>query len=204
MLPFFSANAVGPGYRMVRPAWSLAAPWLLLLGHLGLELGHYQDWLWMVDAPLALFFAGHWLAWQPWKCRKPGLLGALYLAFAWLPLAFALYTAQSFIAFLDGGFLLGRAPVHALTIGFFGSMLVAMVTRVTQGHSGRPLEMGGIAWLTFGLLQLVALARIYAEVAADAPLWLAFAAFGWIVAFLPWILRSLWIYATPRIDGKPG
>jgi uncharacterized protein involved in response to NO len=83
-------------------------------------------------------------------------------------------------------------------------MLVAMVTRVTQGHSGRPLEMGGIAWLTFGLLQLVALARIYAEVAADAPLWLAFAAFGWIVAFLPWILRSLWIYATPRIDGKPG
>lgn len=204
MVPFFSANAVGPGYHARRPAWSLPVLWLLLVAHLGLELGHYHDWLWLADVPLALFFAGHWLAWQPWKCTKPGLLAALYLALAWLPLAFALYAAQSLIAFLDGGFVLGRAPVHALTVGYFGSMLVAMVTRVTQGHSGRPLEMGGVAWLTFGLLQLVALARIYAEIAADMPLWLAIAGFGWIVAFLPWVARSLWIYATPRIDGKPG
>lgn len=149
-------------------------------------------------------FAIHALGWQPWKCRRPGLLAALHLSFAWLPLAFTLYSAQSLLAFLDRGFLLGRAPVHALTIGFFGSMLVAMVTRVTQGHSGRPLQMGRIAWLTFALLQLVALARIGAELSADAPWWLLVAAFGWIVAFAPWVLRSLWIYLTPRADGKPG
>ena len=175
-----------------------------MLAHLGLELTHRDDWLWVADAPLALFFLGHWLAWQPWKCTRPGLLAALYLAFAWLPIAFALYTAQSLIAFSGGGFLLGRAPVHALTIGFFGSMLVAMVTRVTQGHSGRPLEMGAIPWLTFALLQLVACTRIYAEFAHDAPRWLVIAAFGWLLAFLPWVARSLWIFATPRIDGKPG
>ena len=38
----------------------------------------------------------------------------------------------------------GRAPAHALYIGFFGSLLVAMVTRVTQGHSGRPLELDAL------------------------------------------------------------
>ena len=38
----------------------------------------------------------------------------------------------------------------------------------------------------------------------DAPRWLVIAAFGWLLAFLPWVARSLWIFATPRIDGKPG
>jgi uncharacterized protein involved in response to NO len=34
--------------------------------------------------------------------------------------------------------------------------------------------------------------------------WQALAALGWIVAFLPWVLRSSWIYLSPRVDGKPG
>ncbi len=204
MIPFFSSGVVGPGYRVVKPIWSLPLVWALLLVHLALELTHRFDVLWLVDAPLVVCFLGHWLAWQPWKCTRPGLLAALYLAFAWLPVAFTLYTAQSLILFLNGHFVLGRAPVHALTIGFFGSMLVAMVTRVTHGHSGRALAMGMIPWLTFGLLQLVALIRIYAELATNMPRWLMIAAFGWLIAFLPWVGRSLWIYAMPRIDGKPG
>jgi uncharacterized protein involved in response to NO len=204
MIPFFSANAVGAGYRSFKPRWSLPLLWALLLGHLTLELTHHYDLLWLTDAPLVLFFAVHWIAWQPWKCTRPGLLGALHLAVLWLPIAFALYTTQSLIAFFGGGFLLGRAPVHALTIGFFGSMLVAMVTRVTQGHSGRPLEMGAIPSLTFVLIQVVALTRIYSEFAQASAMWLVVAAVGWLVAFMPWAARSLWIYATPRIDGQPG
>jgi uncharacterized protein involved in response to NO len=64
--------------------------------------------------------------------------------------------------------------------------------------------MGAIPWLTFVLLQFVVCARIHAESAHDAPRWLVIAAFGWLLAFLPWVARSLWIFATPRIDGKPG
>ena len=204
MLPFFSASVVGPAYRVFKPSWSLPLLWSLLLMHLALDLSHHQDWLWLADAPLAVLFLVHWIGWQPWKCMKPGLLAVLHIAFAWLPIAFALYAAQSLLAFFDQGFLLGRAPVHALTVGFFGSMLVAMVTRVTQGHSGRPLQMGAIPWLTFVLLQIVAIGRIHAEVTPDAARWLVIAAFGWLVAFLPWVVRSLWIFVTPRLDGKPG
>ena len=204
MVPFFSASVVQTEYRPFKPAWSLPLLWALLLIHLGLDLTHHTRWLWLADAPLTLFFLGHWFAWQPWKCMKPGLLAVLHIALAWLPIAFALYAAQSWMLFSDGTFLLGRAPVHALTVGFFGSMLVAMVTRVTQGHSGRLLEMGAVAWLTFGLLQAVSVVRIYAEFTDDAPRWLLIAAVGWLVAFLPWVLRALWIYITPRADGKPG
>lgn len=204
MIPFFSASAVGPTYRVVKPAWSLVLVWLLSLAHLALELGHRFDAAWPADALLAAVLLWHWIAWQPWKCLRPGLLAALYLAFAWLPIAFALFALQSATLWFNGAFVLGRAPVHALTVGFFGSMLVAMVTRVTQGHSGRPLQMGTIAWTTLALLQVVALARIGAELAHAAQAWLLLAAFGWLAAFAPWVLRSLWIYATPRADGKPG
>jgi uncharacterized protein involved in response to NO len=204
MVPFFSKNIVGPSYRLFRPDWSLYVLWPLLIAHLGLDLAHKFDLLWLPDAPLALFFAYHWVNWQPWKCLRPGLLAALHLAAIWLPTAFVLFAVQSLVFRWSGEFILGRAPVHALTVGFFGSMLVAMVTRVTHGHSGRPLQMGPIPWLTFALLQIVAITRIGAEVVNNTALWLVVAAFGWVIAFAPWVLRSLWIYLTPRRDGVPG
>jgi uncharacterized protein involved in response to NO len=200
----FTAFVLGAPWQCAIASIKLGTFGLLLLAHLGLDLAHRFDLLWLVDAPLAVFFAYHWINWQPWKCLRPGLLAALYIAFAWLPVAFVLFAAQSFELRWSGQFMLGRAPVHALTIGFFASMLVAMVTRVTHGHAGRPLQMGAIPWLTFALLQAVALIRIGAEVAHNTALWLVIAAFGWLVAFAPWVLRALWIYLRPRVDGKPG
>lgn len=203
MLPFFSGNVVA-GYRVVHPRWSLPVVWLLLLAHLLMDWRGMLAWLWLADVPLALVFAWHALAWQPWKATRPGLLAVLHLAFAWLPLAFVLFAVQDLILASAGRLVLGRAPLHALAIGYFGSMLVAMVTRVTQGHSGRPLQMGAVAWLCFGLLQVVVLLRIRAELGGDEYAWLVAAAYGWLVAFLPWVLRSAWIWLTPRVDGKPG
>ncbi|HET6632873.1 MAG TPA: NnrS family protein [Rhodanobacteraceae bacterium] len=207
MLPFFTGNVLksrGESYAMRRPAWSLPLVWALLIAHFLLAWRGAPQWLWLVDIPLALAFAWHALAWQPWRAMQPGVLAVLHLAFAWLPVAFALFSVQDVVYALDGRFILGRAPLHVLAIGFFGSMLVAMVTRVTQGHSGRPMEMGAVPWLCFALLQLVVLLRVRAELASDAYLWLVIAGAGWLVAFLPWVLRSAWIYLTPRADRKPG
>jgi len=203
MIPFFSASMVRD-YRVVRPRWSLPVMWLLLALHVGCTLSGAERWRWLADLPLCLFFAWHVFAWQPWKARRPGLLAVLHLAILWLPLAFVLYAWQSLALFVDGEPILGRIPAHILTIGFFGSMLVAMVTRVTHGHSGRPLQMSAIPWLTFAALQGVVVLRVYAEFARDSGAWLAIAACAWIVAFLPWVLRSIWITLTPRIDGNPG
>lgn len=203
MLPFFTGNMV-KGYEVIRPDWSMPVVWALLLAHLLLDWRGVLDWLWVVDIPLALVFAWHSLRWQPWKAMRPGILAVLHLAFAWLPVAFALFAIQDVVHVLSGQLVLGRAPLHALGIGFFGSMLVAMVTRVTQGHSGRPMQMGKVAWLCFALLQVVTLLRIRAELGGDVYLWLVIAAYGWLLAFLPWVLRSAWIYLTPRADGKSG
>ncbi|PKM07366.1 MAG: short-chain dehydrogenase, partial [Gammaproteobacteria bacterium HGW-Gammaproteobacteria-5] len=143
MLPFF-ASVVIPGYRMWRPLWLLAAWWLLLFAHLLLELMHGYRLLWIADLPMALLAA--FTLWQWWPRKPmPGLLSVLLIGFSWLPIAFALFAVQSLVFAINGDFVLGRGPVHTITIGFFGSLLVAMVTRVTQGHSGQPLHMTGVA-----------------------------------------------------------
>jgi uncharacterized protein involved in response to NO len=202
MIPFFT-NIVVRGYQVIRPMWVLGAAWAGLLAHMALELRHVFGWLWIADAPLALLFTGLLIAWWP-RGAMPPLLRVLYLGFAWLPVAFALYAWQSYWYAVSGEFSLGRAPAHALFIGFFGSLLVAMVTRVTQGHSGRPLVLGGVAAAAFVIVQLVSVTRVAAELAPDALGWQAVAAIGWLLAFVPWVLRSGWIYLTPRADGQPG
>src|SRR5574337_76773 len=203
MLPFFTGNVV-KDYPVIRPDWSMPVVWVLLLAHLVLAWRNELGWLYLVDVPLTLVFAWHSLSWRPWRAMHPGILAVLHLAFAWLPVAFALFAIQGVVYAVSGHFILGRAPLHALGIGFFGSMLVAMVTRVTQGHSGRPMQFGKVAWLCFVLLQVVALLRIRAELGGDMYLWSMVAAYGWLLAFLPWVLRSAWIYLTPRADGRPG
>lgn len=201
MLPFFAGAALA-GYKMYRPMGALALFWLLAMLHLGMELAHAYAWLWLADLPLAGLSA--WLLWRWWPRTRtmPALLKVLMVGFAWLPAAALLYSVQSLWLLQGGGFLLGRAPAHALFIGFFGSLLVAMVTRVTQGHSGRPLQLGGVAAFAFIVVQITVLVRIGAELAPDILAWHSAAGLLWLLAFLPWVLRSLWIYLTPRADGK--
>lgn len=209
MFPFFAGRVV-PGYTPWRPLWLLGAFWPLVLAHLVLELFHAYGWLWLVDLPLLALTATMLWRWWPKDAQgqsrhdQPMLLTALFIAMAWLPVAFALYAAQSVSYELTGVYVLGRGPAHALFIGFFGSVLVAMVTRVTQGHSGLPLVMPGAAWFAFLAIQLVAVMRVAAEVLPDGMAWQAAAAVGWLLAFAPWVTRIGRIYLSPRADGKPG
>jgi uncharacterized protein involved in response to NO len=203
MIAFFASGVIA-NYRPHRPMWTLAAFWPLALLHVWLELRHAYEWLWLVDAPMTLLTGWLLLQWWPRGASMPALLRVLFAGFAWLPIAFALYATQSVWYATTGTFELGRGPAHALFIGFFGSLLVAMVTRVTQGHSGRPLVLGRVAAFAFVLVQLIAITRVVAELSPDSLLWQAIAGIAWIVAFMPWVLRSAWIYLTPRKDGRAG
>lgn len=202
MFPFFAAGAV-PGYGAWRPLWLLAIAWPLLIVHLGLELMHAYAWLWTVDA--VLFLLASLMLWKWWpRGNKPVLLTVLFAGFAWLPITFALYALQSGWYASTGEFVMGRAPAHALFVGFFGTLLVAMVTRVTQGHSGRPLVMPKVALYAFIAINIAALARICAEFATDIAAALAISGALWLLALAPWIAYIGRIYLAPRVDGRPG
>lgn len=202
MIPFFAGNVV-ENYVRWRPYWVLAALWPLLLMHLALNLAGEQDWQW--TTALALMGLTGLMLWRWWpRAHAPGLLRVLMLGFAWAPIGFGLIAATSLapLAGLYGD--AGRAPVHALYVGMAGSMVIAMVTRVTQGHSGRPLEMPRVAWIAFWGIQASVVVRTVAGFRGEHGHWLVLAALVWTAMVGPWVFRHARIYCTPRVDRKPG
>lgn len=196
MVPFFAGNVIAD-YARWRPDWLLAALWGLLLTRLAGELLPFAALAAAANAGLAAVTGLMCWKWWP-RSRPPGLLLVLVWGFAWAPLGFA-------FAAIDGALgLYGRGADHALMIGFAGSLLGAMVTRVTQGHSGRPLEMPAVAWIAFGAFQAAAASRIVAGIKVESGIWLIVAIFLFTLGLLPWALRNGAIYLSPRRDGKDG
>jgi uncharacterized protein involved in response to NO len=206
MIPFFSQNAI-PGYVAWRPLWILVAIVGLAYARLLLGTAGALDSLVFIDVSLAILAATCAVRWTSFRARGNPLLWSLYAGFAWLPIAMALQAGRDGSFALTGEWALGRAPIHALGIGFFGGMLVAMVTRVTMGHSGRPLRMGAAALACFAGVQLAAVARVASEI-ATAPgairMLLLGSAALWLLAFGVWSFGHGGIYLAPRADGKPG
>lgn len=206
MIPFFSQSAV-PGYQAWRPLWILVAVVALAYARLLLGTAGALESLVVVDAALLVLTATCAIRWTTFRARGNPLLWSLYAGFAWLPIAMALQTARDAGFVLTGTWALGRAPIHALGIGFFGGMLVAMVTRVTTGHSGRPLRMDRLTLACFVAVQTAAIARVASEVvtapAAMRNLLLG-SMFLWLLGFATWTARNGGLYLSPRFDGKPG
>jgi uncharacterized protein involved in response to NO len=196
MIPFFAGNSVD-GYARWRPHWLLGAYWaatLLLLA--GMLFGTS-----ILQALAATFLCAltALISWKWWpRAEAPALLWVLIIGFAWAPIGFALAALASL------GYPLGRAPEHALTIGFASSLLIAMVTRVTQGHSGRPLKLPVASYLAFAGVQMAALVRIAAAMNGEVGAWMVISAIIFVLALLPWVTRNAAIYLAPRKDGKPG
>lgn len=196
MVPFFAGNVV-QGYRHWRPDWLLGVLWSLLALRVAGELAAIPGLSGPASAGLAACTG--LMAWKWWpRGPAPGLLWVLIWGFAWASLGFALAAMASF------GLPLGLAPTHALALGFAASLLVAMVTRVTHGHSGRPLAMVPLAWLAFAGVQLAAVARIMSAIQAEPGWLLVIAALVFAIGLLPWLIRNALIYLRPRLDGRNG
>lgn len=197
MIPFFAGNVV-EGYIRWRPFSVLAAYWIAsVLAAAGYLQGNFAIAATGNTALAALTGLMLW-KWTP-RAAAPGLLWVLVLGFAWAPLGFGLLSWTDLFAPE-----LARAALHLLTVGLAGSLVVAMVTRVTQGHSGRALTMPPIAWIAFVATQAAAVLRLLAGFDGEDLALLTVAAFCLAIGLLPWALRSVRIYTRPRADGKPG
>lgn len=204
MIPFFSSNII-ENYEMIRPRWALG----VIVGgsvlHGAFAIGGLGAMTWIVDVPAAA--TALWLSakWRLVPALRVPLLGMLHLGFAWLGIGLALSAIQSFAAMLGHG-VLGLAPLHALGVGFFASVLLAMVSRVTLGHSGNKLVADRLTWGLFIGLEFVTLVRVAAEIVPFA--WsshlMLLAALGWVAIFTAWAIRYMPAYLRPRSDGRPG
>jgi uncharacterized protein involved in response to NO len=97
------------------------------------------------------------------------------------------------------------AAVHGLTAGAIGTMTLAVMTRATQGHTGRRLRADPGTTTVYVLVTTSAVARIAASVSVegyDLLIWIAGAA--WIAAFGSFLALYGPMLFRPRIDGRPG
>jgi uncharacterized protein involved in response to NO len=207
MVPFFSSRVLS-GYVVWRPRWALGLVIAGSFAHGALELAGAWRWLWLVDAPLAGLVLAAAIRWGLARCFAARLLAVLHLSLTGLAVALALYAVQSATLAGTGAAILGTGPLHAITIGYFSAMAVAMVSRVSLGHSGNALVADGWTWAAFLGLLATAVVRVLAEVARAAPtLWppliLASGAF-FLLFFGLWAARYLPVYLRPRADGRPG
>lgn len=214
MIPFFTHGKV-PGVEAWRPYWILA----LMVAIAAFEvLGVWVDALapaadawpvWtgfciVVEAAAGLAMLWLVLVWGLMRSLRIPLLVMLHVGFMWLGLALLYGALSQLLWLLQGTPVLGLGALHALSMGFLGSLILAMVTRVTAGHSGRPLIAGRLAWGLFLLLQVTVLVRLLAAVQGIPLGWTVLAALLWAVVVTVWGLRFLGWYGRPRVDGKPG
>ncbi len=203
MIPFFTGNVVRP-YKYWRPIWLLRVMLAASVGHGLLDMLGQPQWTWLIDLPAAALAAYVSWRWGITRSMKVWILAMLHIGFAWLSISLAVHAAHSLM--LSLGFAgLGLVPLHLLMLGFVGTVLLAMATRVTLGHSGHPLQADRPTWVLFWLYHTVIATRTAAELLMPAPghgymlaalLWLA--CLGW------WYKRYAVIFLTPRADGAPG
>ncbi len=206
MIPFFSASVL-PNYK--RPPGNPKVPMAVFAATAAHALLASLGWraaLALVDAAIAAAAWYHLAFWFRRDVVRHGLLLLLYAGFAWLGAGFALYAVGD--AGLAAGYPgLGRGPLHALGIGFALSLVVAMATRVTRGHSGRPLASDALSWFALAGIEAAAVLRIAADIPALdrlAPYDLSvFAAPVAIAALLPWAARYAVMLATTRREPAP-
>lgn len=212
MIPFFTASAV-PVLDTWRPNWLLWSLMALTWWHGVGVLCDAQGWLqngvfYGIRCLVSLAASGGVLAlairWGLVQSLKIRLLAMLHLGFVWLGLAYGL-EAASLLLQTTGQIGLGLAPLHALSMGFLGSILLAMATRVSCGHSGRTLTADNLVWALYGVLQLAVVTRIGAVLMPEyaGPILVA-AALLWLLATGGWALRYGRWFGQPRVDGKAG
>ena len=213
MIPFFTASAI-PMVTVWRPYWvlyllvaALAANlipiWMQALG-MDFSVIEVSVNFWLLVSGLIVI----WLAivWGLFKAVSNRLLVMLHIGFVWLGLSFLLVSVGHFWSWTTGTADWSLGALHATTMGFVGSLTMAMITRVSCGHSGRPLKADGLMWTLFLLLQGIVVLRISADMTMSA--WslrlLSAASIGWTAIFMVWGIRLLSWYGKPRRDNQPG
>ncbi|QAY93735.1 NnrS family protein [Pseudomonas sp. ACM7] len=202
VIPFFIQRGLGKVEGVTPWPW---LDWLLLIGSPLVALlyaaGPALDpnlWVGLLFAVLAALHLVRLVRWHDRALWRVPLLWSLYLAYAWLAVACLAMALWHF-----GVPINSSLAVHCLTIGAMGGLVLAMIARVSLGHTGRALEPPSGMTLAFILLNLACLSRVVLILFFPLPaLWLA--GLCWALAFALYAWRYGPMLLRARVDGHPG
>jgi uncharacterized protein involved in response to NO len=149
----------------------------------------------------ALAHAVRMSGWRSFRTRGTPILWVLHVGYAWIPLGLALKSSA-----LLGGAAWAMKWQHALTMGVFATMILAVMTRASLGHTGRPLVVARSIAVAYLLLTVGTLLRVFgiAVLPDHYLLTVTVSGLAWVLAFGIFVVVYAPVLWGPRADGKPG
>ncbi|NOH82998.1 short-chain dehydrogenase [Vibrio sp. 03-59-1] len=137
--------------------------------------------------------------WKPWTTLSEPLVWSLHSAYLCIPLSLVLRGV------IDNPFV-SHNMLHLFAIGGLGGVILAMIARVTMGHTGRAIYKGPSMWLAFSAVLLAALVRSLgvAFMPEQMMLMINISAVLWALSFGMFVWKFGMMLLTPRVDGHPG
>lgn len=119
------------------------------------------------------------IRWRGYQALREPLVWVMHLGYGWLVLGILLTGAAGLSDAIPA-----TVGLHAITVGGFGTMILAVMTRASLGHTGRGLSAGPGTTLIFLLISVAAIARSVSPILGEAEtalLWIA--ATAWSAGF---------------------
>ena len=136
--------------------------------------------------------------WKALLVLSEPLMWVLHLGYAWIVVGLFLIGLAGFVENIPES-----AAFHALTTGGFGTMIVAVMTRASLGHTGRDLTANTGTTVVFILIAVAALSRVVAPFLDDAQmlgLWISGSA--WTAAFVLYSIVYWPVFTQPRVQQR--
>lgn len=134
--------------------------------------------------------------WRGLTTVSEPLLAVLHVGYLWVVLGAALLGASMFTAAIPEA-----AAIHAFTAGAIGTMVLAVMTRVSRGHTGRLLAADRTTTIIYAAVIVAGATRVAAAFAVESTMiLLQISAILWIVAFLLFASAYGPMLVSPRVE----
>ncbi|MGJ8681208.1 NnrS family protein [Paraglaciecola sp.] len=141
------------------------------------------------------------IRWRPHVTLGTPLVWSLHGAYWFIPISLAM-----FACYYVGLPISQSSALHGLTAGAISSLVLAMLARISLGHTGRQLKPHKLISFAFAMIITAAVIRVFGEfVQVHIPYNLYIIAAGlWALAYAVFVLTYWKILTSPRPDGRPG
>lgn len=204
IIPSFTHNWINinaPGEALPRRFAKLDVLSILAAAGTGAAVlaGAPKPWVVAVAAIAAVANGLRLAFWRGIITRREPIVWILHVGYAWIVCGLAL-TAAAHVA----GSIAQTLAYHAFGTGAASTMILAIMTRASLGHTGRPIKAARPIIWAYVCVTLAASARVFIPLVAPqaTPLALAIAAVAWIAAFAAFLVVYLPILTTPRVHTK--
>jgi uncharacterized protein involved in response to NO len=137
--------------------------------------------------------------WRGFATLEEPIIWILHLGYAWIVAGLILSAAAALTTFVSGA-----TSIHAFATGAIGTMVMAVMSRASLGHTGRPLIAPRAMVMAYCLITLASVLRVFGPLLAPRhyETMLAGAALAWIAAFALFAFVYAPILTTPRVHTK--